>query len=214
MTISERQRQKKLQKKNAKRKLLAKSERAGSTIQQTAASFAQYPVQECLMPSGLFELGIGTLIWARRTPDGRIAAGFFLVDPFCLGVKDAVFRLLSEQDYELTHKRRLAEAHEDQVFEPLHPTCAKKLIEGAVRYAEDLGFTAAGNYRQVKAIFGDVDAQACPTRFTYGRDGKPFYVRSPAESIAQARRIVDRLDKRCGAGNYNYLVMLDAGVGD
>jgi hypothetical protein len=214
MAISERQRQKQLEQKKKKRQLLAKHARASLPSEHRALSYAKFPVHECLVPEHLYETGLGTVIWARRTPQGAIAISAFIVDVFCLGVKNALFSIVSEQEYESTVKPRLIGAHEGRTFQNVHPTCARKLIEGAIRYAEDLGFSPHRDYQRAKGIFGDVDAHACPTGFTYGHDGKPFYIRGPNESVAQAKRITDQLQRKCGVGNFEYLVALDDGVLD
>lgn len=169
-------------------------------------SYSKYPMHECLVPKGLFEIGLGTVIWTRRIPSGAIAVAAFVVDVFCLGVKNAFFNIASEQDYQNRVKPGL---RGDQEFENVHPSCARKVIEGAIGYAEELGFSPHRDYHNAKGIFGDVDGHACPTKFTYGSNGKPFYIRGPNESIAQAKRIVVQLQKIRGDGNSEYLVVLD-----
>src|SRR5262245_23564829 len=47
------------------------------------------PLHGCLVPAGLFESGIGTVVVSRKLTDGRIVAAVFLLDVWCLGVKDA-----------------------------------------------------------------------------------------------------------------------------
>jgi len=206
MGISEQQRQKKLQQKKKKRKKIQSS---GGSSERKASTYAKFPIHECLVPEKLFEDGIGTVIWTRRTPQHSIAVSAFVVDVLCLGVKNALFNVSSEHHYESTVKPRLTAAYEDQAFEEVHPSCARKLIEGATSYAQNLGFTAHRDYRHAQGIFGDTDAQACPTQFTYGRNGMPFYIRGPNESISQARRIIDQLHSTCGEGNFHYLVETD-----
>lgn len=209
MAISEQKKQKKLQQRKRKRKLLGKAVRTSLTSGHKALSYSQYPVHECLVPESLFETGLGTVIWTRRTPHGSIAISAFIVDVFCLGVKNALFNVSSEQDYESIVKPRLTQTHGDQGFHTIHPSCAKKLIEGAISYAEELGFSSHRDYQNSKGIFGDIDSHACPTKFTYGSDGKPFYIRGPKESVSQAKRIVDQLQRKCGEGNFEYLVAVD-----
>ena len=74
---------------------------------------------------------------------------------------------------------------------------------------KELGFYPHRDYKDAKGIFGDIDSNACPIMYTYGNEGKPFYIKGPNESIVQAERIVDKLNKRCGEGNYDYLMKLD-----
>jgi len=90
----------------------------------------------------------------------------------------------------------------------VRPTCLRKLVEGAVAYATDLGFPPHADFRNARGIFGDVDSGACPTRSDFGKDGKPFYFRGPGETQWQALRIVQQLHRRCGPGNYHYLIAL------
>jgi len=209
MAISEHRRQKKLANKKKKRKLPARSARDLLAAMPVASRYAQFPVHECLVPDALFESGMGSVIWARRTPEGMIATSVFLVDVFCLGVKDALVHVSSALDYEHRLRSRFVQMNGLQEFESLHPACARKLIEGAVRYADTLGFPPHADYQNAKGIFGDIDLEACPTAFTYGQNGKPFYIRGPSESVVQAQRIVKQLDRVCGTGNFDYLVASD-----
>lgn len=211
MAISEKQRQKKLQQKKKKRQQAMRTSRETMPLMQSsrASHYVDLPIHECLVPTPLFEVGIGSLLWARRAQEGKIAVSAFVVDVFCLGVKNAMFHYMSEQRYENEMKPELLQMYEDAQLERLHPSCARKLIEGAVDYAADLGFSAHRDYRNARGIFGDADASACPTRFDYGYEGQPFYIRGPNESIAQANRIVKQLAKRCGDGHFQYALMFD-----
>lgn len=72
-----------------------------------------------------------------------------------------------------------------------------------------LRFSPAGwAYKKAARVFGGIDPGQCSQPFVFGREGKPFYCRGPRETEEQARRIVQHLEKRCGPGNYDYLVAL------
>jgi len=212
MAISEKQKQKKLAKKNRKRKLTKIPSNIGGLQRLSPSHYASFPIHECFAPNTLFELGIGYVIVTRRTPDGLIATSAFVVDVHCLGVKNALFKVSSEFEYENTLKPQLMRSSEEALFENIHQNCARKLIEGAVLYAKGLEFSPHRDYKDAQKIFGDIDANSCPVKYTYGKDGKPFYVRGPNESVSQAKRIVDKLNKKCGEGNFDYIIMLDEGV--
>ena len=49
-------------------------------------------------PPNLFELGIGTVVIIRYKSGGRVEAGVFLLDVFCLGVKKAFFDQCHEDE--------------------------------------------------------------------------------------------------------------------
>jgi hypothetical protein len=211
MAISAKQRQKKLERKAKKRKQLLAKKGVGIILSKSkAANYSNQPIHECLVPDGLFEIGLGNVIISRKAPKGNIAVSTFVVDIFCLGVKNALFRVLSEFDYD-TLKTSLMASHEDQALESIHPACARKLLEGAVAYAEELGFSCHPDYVNAKGIFGDIDPSSCPVKYTYGKDGKPFYIRGPNETMAEAQRIINQLYQRCGEGGFDYLMMIDEG---
>lgn len=208
MVLSAKQKQKKLQRKVKKRKQsLAKPPQ---TLSKTKASaYATSPIHECLIPEDLFETGLGNVTFARKAPSGGIALSAFVVDVFCLGVKNALFKVSNINDYEENFKLGLFESHAGRDFFVIDPMCARKLIEGAVAYAEALGFGPHSDYQNAKALFGDIDTRESPDVYVYGKDGKPFYIRGPNESPAMAKSIVSQLHERCGEDGYQYMVGLD-----
>ena len=212
MTLSSRQRQKKLEKKKKKRQFVKGTGSTAFGATDRAANYAKYPIHECLVPSDLFETGIGNIVVARRLSGGQIATSAFLVDVFCLGIKNAFFKLSSEQEYHNTLKPRLVKTPDGTGFDNTHPSCVRKIIEGAVDYAAALGFSYHRDYKNARDIFGDIDASACPVKYDFGQEGKPMYIRGPNESVSQAKKIVAQLDRRCGEGNFHYLVGLDDGI--
>jgi len=208
MASNQKSRQKKLAKKKKKRSIKKKILNISKNIGNNASSYSQFPIYECLVPSSLFETGIGNILFTRRLPNGSIAVSAFVVDVYCLGVKNALFHAMSESLYEGEFKTGIINADESEI-ENIHPTCAKKLITGAVSYAKNLGFLPHADYRKASGIFSGVESNACPEKYEYGKDGKPFYVRGPNESTAQANKITEKLAKKCGEGNFDYLIMLD-----
>ena len=167
---------------------------------------AGQPTHEALWPTDLFTQGIGWVITARFKLEGaRVQAGIFLIDAFCLGAKLAVYEDCDGDDY-----RRRIRDHYLSSFPMVatEPWCARKLVEQAVQYAQDLGFVPHPDYKKAARVFGGVRAEQCSQRFTFGHEGKPLYVRGPRETEGQAQRIVWYLQQRCGSGNYEYSVML------
>lgn len=201
------QRQRRLAAKTARRKaVVAEKKKVPITPHGIGGSVrlaAQGPIALCVMPAGLFEIGIGHVVVARTLPTGQIGCGFFLVDPLCLGVKDAFYGEMGRDELQT----RL-ETNENQAFIDVAPALARKLIGDAVAYAADLGLAPARDYHAVEPIFGDVDAGACSETFTFGRDGKPFYVTGPLDSPARIRVVTRTLQKHCGTGGWDYLIGL------
>jgi hypothetical protein len=53
---------------------------------------------EAYRSNNLFEVGCGYVVVSRFKANGRVEAGFFLLDVFCLGVKDAGFEPFSSYE--------------------------------------------------------------------------------------------------------------------
>jgi hypothetical protein len=208
MAIDPRKRQKQLARKAAKRKAVQSAKKdlhgtggVGSSAKQLVVAEAS-PIHECLMPEGIFEVGIGNVIVSRKLPNGDIGASFFLVDVHCLGIKFAFFQVMPETEY----LRKLGSLGQHETFRRIHPSCARKLVENAEAYAREIGFNPHHDYHLAGRIFGDIDASVCPTDFTFGKDGKPFFVSGPRDTPGKCKQIMDTLLKRFGPDGFHYTI--------
>jgi hypothetical protein len=171
----------------------------------SAISCAGCPIYECLILSSLFSVGIGEVFVARKLPNAQIAVSVFLVDVFCLGVKNAFFKVTPGEEYDDMIEEVSGGNRE---FESIHPSCARSLVEGAVEYAKNLGFNSHADYKKAAQLFGKLDASVCPVHYEYGKNGKPFYMREPYESDMESKKIVDKLHEKCGEGGYRFVYVM------
>ena len=104
-----------------------------------------------------------------------MAFACFLVDVWCLGVKDVIINVAPRPRYETNMYQKLAQ----QGMVSLRPKCDRKLVEGSIQYALDLGLPPHPDYRVGKLIFGDIAVEACTEEYSYGKDGKPMFVAGP-----------------------------------
>ena len=157
---------------------------------------------EAFRSPGLFEDGIGYVCVSRFKSGGRVEAGVFLLDVFCLGVKDAVFEhFVSVEEYKDFLDDLFSEGSEEMT-----PAAARKLVEQAVAYATSLGIAPAGDYKKGCRVFGGIHAEDWPGEFTFGKDGKPFFISGPNDSPARCQKILSLLEAHCGPGNYDFLI--------
>ena len=164
------------------------------------------PVYGSWVGNTVFSQGIGHVLVARKLPDGAIAAGFFLVDPYCLGIKNAFLTVQSTIEFDETlNTQFLADD-----LQPVVPAYARKLIDDAVAYARNLGFEPHRDFRDASVVLGDIDPTECKEEFTFGHEGKPLYISGPHDSEARSRRIVAQLMARCGPDGAHYMI----GMGD
>jgi len=208
MGMDEKRRQKKLARKTAKRKKTLAAKRGEIPGQGSRIAFAaDKPLQECLITRVLYDQGIGNVVISRKMPNGDIAAAFFLVDIYCLGVKNCFFTITPPGVY----AQRIDHLVQKEGAEYAVPACAVKLIKDAVAYAEGLGLHPHRDYLSVKGFFGSIDPTTCPKEFEFGKDGKPFYIAGPNETQEDSEKIMAALTRKVGSDGFHYMVRMDLG---
>ncbi|HUY93302.1 MAG TPA: hypothetical protein VMV10_31535 [Pirellulales bacterium] len=207
MPLDPRKKQKKLERRKAKDKVRRKTEAARQAHQLTHRfdHAGRGEILDCLVPVELWEHGIGNVLMSRDLGNGRVGFALFLLDVYCLGVKDVAFDVISRERYDVEWLPNLKDRF---AFERTSPDYVRKLVEDAVEYARSIGLEPHADYRQAKAIFGDVDASLCRESFEFGRDGKPFFVNGPHDSPMRCRKIVETLRQQCGPERFDYLLHL------
>jgi len=199
--------QKRIEQKRAKRKSAQKKNDQG-TNQTGRPSFRaiitipKAPVHECWITSSIYEEGMGHVVVSRMLTNGNIAFGGFLLDIYCLGVKDCFLSIKPKFEYDGFR----AKYESMYKLENIHQTCAFKLVDGAVDYARSLGFKPHKDFKNNKLIFGDLDPSLCPTTYEYGKDGKPFYISGPDDSQARQQSIINQLRRVYKDDEFDFMV--------
>lgn len=131
------------------------------------------PIGTCYVNSDWQDSGLATVIVTRLHPDDHITAAAFLVDTFCLGVKEVVYHVnLSENDFEsfLNRFKRCADMIELSYNE------AHNLIYGAISFAEEGGISPCKEYNIARFILEE-DTEDIPLiEYEYGKNGQHFLV--------------------------------------
>jgi hypothetical protein len=207
MVLDPRKRQKKLERRAAKRKArrkeLIRQKNRGLGELLSMASGA--PILHSRIAESLWEEGLGHVMLSRQLPKERVAVAMFLVDRFCLGVKDCYGQLLSRAGYGDMCKQLDAKAE----LLDHSPADVRKLVEDAVAYARELGFEPHADYHRAKLIFGDIDPRESRKEFEFGQEGKPLFISGPFDSPERCRRIISTLKHSCGPGGYHYLMAVE-----
>jgi hypothetical protein len=144
-----------------------------------------YPVS-CFGASDIKETGIGVFTVVRELFDGRRILGSYLVDMWCLGVKDANLRTdITREEVEkfLYSQHHLAHHVKSYSYEE-----ARSFILGSIRYAALLGIEPHADWKHAKWLIEP--NRAFEDNVEFGREGQPFYVAGPydkniAESTAK-----------------------------
>jgi hypothetical protein len=204
MALDPRKRQRKLEQKKAKHKAAKAKERerhqmlAPDVPRRLVAAAADCPVYEAHASRDIFEAGMGHVVLSRRLPLGQLATVCFLVDVWCLGVKDLFVRKHAPGEF----RYLVDQLDERQPMRPVSGAYARKLVEECVRYAQGLGLPPYADYAWAQGIFAGIDTAECTETFEFGHKGKPFYVSGPFDSPEKVQRILSAV----GPGNLEFLV--------
>jgi hypothetical protein len=205
MAKDPRKRQQKLERRSAKRKekrqVRVREQNLGLAERLRRAS--DYPILNCWIGADIEDNGIGWVVLSRALPSGSVAVANFLVDSYCLGVKDIFAEIMPRSDYE---DKYLQNMRGRMPFREAAPAEARKLVEEAVAYARSIGFSPHADYPKALLLFGNVNAADSDARFQFGQDGKPFFISGPNDSQVRCRQILAILDKTCGPGQYDFLL--------
>jgi hypothetical protein len=130
--------------------------------------------------------GVALVLIARRGRHNEIGACGYLVDTFCLGVKNTI-------GPERMHRRDLpgfralyfAALPAPPLPAPLE--LAQHLVHGAVAYADGLGLDPHSEFAEARGYLGELRE---PCAITFGHRGRPLYAAGPHDdSLAIVRRL-------------------------
>ena len=156
------------------------------------------PLGKCYVSSDWQEKGLVTLVVTREHTNGNFTFGLFLVDLYCLGVKET-FYVFNEQE---KYHAFLNVLKEEEGIEECPYALAHNIIYGAVAYADDLGFKPAKEFALTQYLLEEDDANVDLLDITFGLSGKPAIF---ARTEKNAREIIAILEKSVGPEGYTII---------
>jgi hypothetical protein len=161
---------------------------------------ADAPIQHCFLTESVFDVGMGTLVLARGATPHYVALSSFLIDTFCLGIKDVMFESVESEVFEMYMDATDAGSPTVSV----DPSYARKLLRDLAAWSQSIGFVPHRDFAAVERMFGDVSADASDAVFRFGRDGKPVYIPGPNDTAPLIRRRIEQLQKCLGNNGFGF----------
>ena len=139
------------------------------------------------MSNDIEAMGEGHVIVTRKHTGGKISLAVYLVDIWCVGVKDTFYRLRLE-DYEFedmigTYQIGLRECCYDE---------AHNWIYGAIAFAEEAGIKPDKSFNITQYMLEEDDDNIPLIEYEYGKNGKHTLV---THSRLEASRYLPLLEK-------------------
>jgi hypothetical protein len=145
--------------------------------------------------SGLLEVVVA------REHGSSVSACSYLVDVWCLGVKDCIGPKTMDRRKLPDFARKIFDSFSRPPV-PAPLDLARQVVFGAVDYARGLGFEPHPDFAKCAGHLGEWSG---PSDITFGRDGMPMYVQGPHDDML---RIMATLRNTVGDGNFHYLAQI------
>ena len=159
-----------------------------------------FPLLECWIDRDWKENGLARVVVARQQADERVLYATYLVDYYCLGVKDCMWR--ADVSLNTFHKRLPQMVGTPQRCEP---SLAHQLIYGAINYAQRWGFQPHPDFKAASQILEPRGSLPEKHDIEYGHGGKPLFIPGPYDN---SRWVINKLAETAGEGNFEYMMPL------
>ncbi len=164
-----------------------------------------YSFENCWVQDDWQENGLAVVCVARRQPNGNILFGVYLVDYYCLGVKDAYFNAdIPPATFQREFLPKIFRAAGKPIS--ISADLAHEIIYGAAEYARQFGFRPHADFDRAQMVLDPPEMHPRTGAVTFGKDGKPFYISGPHDNV---NAIMRQLARAAGEDNYNYLAHID-----
>ncbi|MDC0835002.1 DNA-binding response regulator [Geitlerinema sp. CS-897] len=219
-------RERKLTPKQIARKLGVKQSEVKAFIKASAAQAEQKrletgdlpPVARCTLDTQTYEhffgerrntededeegpmgIGLGVVFLSRSDRFERYSITTYLVDYWCLGVKDAM-KPRPANGSEHSELLSMAYSGFPEGFRDITLEQAQALVFGAAEYAKGLGFDPHPDFEEAKAHLGQWNGEL---KLEFGLDGEPFFTSGPYDDVDS---IMQTLRRNVGDGNFHYTI--------
>lgn len=144
------------------------------------------------------DMGIVQATVVRQRNDGNFLVGSYLVDTYCLGVKDVFYNSKVDQ----SELDQMLEHWDDSTgLEPADYAEVHNLIYGAVEFAEEAGIRPCQQFGVCQYVLEEDDEKIPLIEYEYGLNGR-YYLEN---RMMNEKRYLPILERNLGVGNFDYV---------
>lgn len=157
------------------------------------------PIGKCFVNNNWEKEGLAEVIITRNRPNGNFVVGVYLVDTYCLGVKDA----FCHNDFDPGRVEKLLDKiRVGREIREIPYIEAHNIIYGAIAFAEDAGIPPVKDFSLAKYVLEEDTDDIPLIEYEYGKDGKYFLVCGPDNH--RDKLFIQPLIKKLG-DNFDYI---------
>lgn len=162
-----------------------------------------YPIQDCYVHEGWEESGLAVVVVIRRQPNGHIVFGNYLVDYYCLGLKNTFCNAdIPPHRFQREFMPKLF-----RVGRPLKISAAlaHEIVYGGIEYAARFGFRPQRDFKDSQYVLDPPETHPRTGTVEFGYEGKPFFISGPYDNVDA---IIRQLRRTAGEGNFEYMMQI------
>ncbi|HNW74494.1 MAG: hypothetical protein PHP04_12980 [Bacteroidales bacterium] len=190
----------------------------GKQNQQQALSPEKYirtrartlPLGTCYINANWRDSGLAAIFVTRRHINGHITHAAFMVDIFCLGLKESFWTFNQHPlDFKEFIENRYNFSNHGTPLIKTDYVLVHNIIYGAIEYAGELGFLPHKSFETSKFMLEEDDDLVDYIEIAFGYKGRPLYI-SGEGNPAERNRVIAQLDRNPGRGRYDFITEADA----
>lgn len=170
---------------------------AFSPVEYIRTKARTLPIVKCYINESWQEDGLAYIMVVRQHKAGTYTVGKYLVDTFCLGVKDTgyYFSMLPFEFEDIMESMPVE-------FMEISYNEAHNIIYGAVAFAEELGIESHRDFRLTEYILEEDDEEIPLIEYDFGKDGEPFLITNTRFELNKYLAII----KKTTGGEVRFMV--------
>ena len=157
------------------------------------------PIDSCWILEDWQDVGETTVLIARRHASGKYTIGLYLVDTFCLGLKDTFYKFnVSSQEYDdLLDQINIGGNYIQVSYNEAH-----NLIFGAIAFAEEAGIKPSPEFALTQYLLEEDTEDVPLIEYEFGKNGKHFLV---TKNNLELNTYLPLLEKNLPEGEYDFI---------
>jgi len=160
-----------------------------------------FPIYKCWINTNWKEQGLANVIVSRIQPNGNFTFAIYLVDLYCLGIKDTFFNMNLDKPMFENFVRNFNDHNQ---MEEIEYVLAHNIIFASIEYAEELGLYPHQDFIFTTKYIIEEDTDDIEyIEIECGDNGRPHFVMSDFYNNAQKKAIINQLNKSVGSGNFD-----------
>lgn len=162
------------------------------------------PIYKCYISDNYEDKGLTICLIIRKQPGGKYMFASFVVDRYCLGVKDA-FANCNFEEFQINEL--IGKLSANGSVKEVSPTYFHNLIYASIDFAAECGFQPPEDFKFAEYVLDfDLIDEGIDEIDVGDEDEKPLFISGPFDDV---NKIIGTLNRNVGKGNYNFIMLSD-----